>query len=124
MINKSNITLAVAIILIILINGCSSIPITESVIIPPFNPPLPPSIILKKVEFKALVETNEVWLALDAKNYENLSKNFEDLASYIESLRVIVYSYQTNNFTQKTNINKIIDKEKENKKSFFKRLFH
>lgn len=111
-----------SLLLLIALVGCTTVPVSETVVIPPFKSPLPSAIRLRSIEFKAVVTTNDTYLALDAHNYENLTRNFEDMSTYIESLRVIIYSYETNNFAQQTSKTNTPPKEIK-KKSWLGKLF-
>lgn len=108
----------ISLVLMILLTGCAT-PMVDVVPIPPAHPALPPAVHMAPVVFDAITTTNGTYLALTAKNYENLSKNFELLSEHIQQLKLIIWTYRTNDYTKTTIKTNVTEKP-----NFFQRLFH
>ena len=62
------------------------------------RPPLPAKMELRDVDWRFFNAHSNTWFALDNENYLNLSKNMVDMAEYVQKLRIVIQSYETNNF--------------------------
>ena len=60
--------------------------------------PLPAKMELREVDWRFLNAESNAWFALDNENYLKLSKNMVDMAEYVQKLRIVIQSYETNNF--------------------------
>ncbi len=80
---------------VFLLAGCTSVPIVKVMDTPIINPPLPPKLKLRPVEWSVInVDTNS-YFALDSEGYENLASNIDDITGYLEKTRIIIRYYQT-----------------------------
>lgn len=66
------------------------------------KPPMPAKLELRKVDWRFFNANSNTWFALDNENYLKLSKNMVDMAEYLQKLRVIIDTYETNNFNDKS----------------------
>tara|TARA_Y100000356_G_scaffold134845_1_gene145321 strand:+ start:1934 stop:2239 length:306 start_codon:yes stop_codon:yes gene_type:complete len=62
------------------------------------QPPLPAKMELREIDWKFVTVNSNALFALDNENYLSLSKNMVDMAEYIQKLRLVIQTYQTNNF--------------------------
>jgi len=62
------------------------------------RPPLPAKMELRDVDWRFFNAHSNTWFALDNENYLKLSKNMVDMAEYVQKLRIVIQSYETNNF--------------------------
>jgi len=62
------------------------------------NPPLPSKMELREVDWRFFNAHSNTWFALDNENYLKLSKNMVDMAEYMQKLRIVIQTYETNNF--------------------------
>ena len=62
------------------------------------KPPLPSKMELREINWKFVNVNSNALFALDNENYLNLSKNMVDMAEYIQKLRLVIQTYDTNNF--------------------------
>ena len=66
------------------------------------RPPLPAKMDLRDVDWRFFNAHSNTWFALDNENYLKLSKNMVDMAEYLQKLRIVIQTYETNNFTATT----------------------
>ena len=86
-------------LLIIILAGCSSPRVLykdDSVKF--IRPPLPAQMELREVDWRFFNANSNAWFALDNENYLKLSKNMVDMAEYMQKLRIVIQTYETNNF--------------------------
>jgi len=62
------------------------------------KPPLPSQLELRKIDWRFFNANSNTWFALDNENYLKLSKNMVDMAEYMQKLRLVIQTYETNNF--------------------------
>jgi hypothetical protein len=85
--------------LTVIVAGCSSPRILfkdDSVKF--IKPPLPLKMELREVDWRFFNAHSNTWFALDNENYLKLSKNMVDMAEYMQKLRIVIQTYETNNF--------------------------
>jgi|TARA_R100000908_G_C3746018_1_gene141331 hypothetical protein len=69
------------------------------------RPPLPAKMELREIDWKFVNVNSNALFALDNESYLNLSKNMVDMAEYIQKLRIVIQTYETNNFNAKLKTN-------------------
>jgi hypothetical protein len=91
---------------LLILTGCTTVTTPVVTNIPIYIPQLPPRVKLSPVTWEVINNETNTYFALDAANYENLSKDIADTTAYIEKLRVLIYSIQHTNYTLTNTVSK------------------